>query len=33
MSDEFNNYFFNPEDDLNQLTDEEREAIKNIKHR
>jgi len=29
MSDEFNNYFFNPEDDLNQLTDEEREAIKN----
>ena len=29
MSDEFDNYFFNPEDDLNQLTDEEREAIKN----
>jgi hypothetical protein len=29
MGDEFDNYFFNPEDDLNQLTDEEREAIKN----
>ena len=28
MSDEFDSYFFNPEGDLNQLTDEEREAIK-----
>ena len=29
MSDEFDNYFFDPEEELSQLTEGEREAIKN----